>query len=67
MARRQPWLVVGTGLILGIATARFLKASSTERYYRQQQVYDAPPPSWDSSRSLIESEAARPPALAPTV
>ena len=35
--RAKPWLVVGTGLILGIATARFLKASSTERYYRQQQ------------------------------
>ena len=67
-ARRQPWLVVGTGLILGIATARFLKASSTERYYQQQQqVHDAPPPSWDSSRSLIEPEAVRPPALAPTV
>ena len=67
VARRQPWLVVGTGLILGIATARFLKASSTERYYRQQQVFDAPPPSWDSSRSRIEPDAARPPALAPTV
>ena len=67
VARRQPWLVVGTGLILGIATARFLKASSTERYYRQQQVFDAPPPSWESSRSRIESDAARPPALAPTV
>ena len=67
VARRQPWLVVGTGLVLGIATARFLKASSTERYYQQQQVYDAPPPSWESSRSRIEPEAARPPALAPTV
>jgi len=66
VARRQPWLVVGTGLILGIATARFLKASSTERYYRQQRVYDVPPPSWESSRSRIESEVARPPALAPT-
>jgi hypothetical protein len=67
MARRQPWLVVGTGLILGIATARFLKASSTERYYQQQRAYDVPPPSWEPSRSLIEPETARPPALAPTV
>lgn len=33
-ARRQPWLVVGAGLLLGIAAARFLKASSSERYYR---------------------------------
>jgi len=66
VARRQPWLVVGTGLILGIATARFLKASSTERYY-QQRMHAAPPASWESSRSLTDSEAARPPALAPTV
>ncbi len=67
VARRQPWLVVGTGLILGIATARFLKASSTERYYRRQRVYDTPPPSWHSSGRLTEPEATRPPALAPTV
>jgi hypothetical protein len=33
-ARRQPWLVAGVGLLVGIAAARFLKASSTERYYR---------------------------------
>jgi ElaB/YqjD/DUF883 family membrane-anchored ribosome-binding protein len=67
VARRQPWLVVGTGLILGIATARFLKASSTERYYQQQRMHAAPPASWESSRNLTDSEAARPPALAPTV
>ena len=66
MGRRQPWLVVGTGLILGIATARFLKASSADRYYQQQRVHEAPPASWESSRSLIVPEAARPPALAPT-
>jgi ElaB/YqjD/DUF883 family membrane-anchored ribosome-binding protein len=67
VARRQPWLVVGTGLILGLATARFLKASSTERYYRRRRLYDAAPPSWESSASLTELEATRPPALAPTV
>src|SRR3954468_18842728 len=66
VARRQPWLVVGTGLILGIATARFLKASSTERFYRQQQVYDAPPSSWESSGGLTDPDAIRPPELAPT-
>ena len=67
VARRQPWLVVGTGLILGIATARFLKASSSERYYQRQRLHDAPPPSWESSRSVIDPKADRPPALAPTV
>ena len=33
VARRQPWLIAGAGLLLGIAAARFLKASSQERYY----------------------------------
>jgi hypothetical protein len=30
--RRQPWLVLGGGVLLGIAAARFLKASSRDRY-----------------------------------
>jgi ElaB/YqjD/DUF883 family membrane-anchored ribosome-binding protein len=30
--RRQPWLVVGAGLAVGFAAARFLKASSGRRY-----------------------------------
>lgn len=30
--RRQPWLVIGAGVALGFAAARFLKASSTRRY-----------------------------------
>jgi hypothetical protein len=33
VARRQPWLIAGAGLLLGIAAARVMKASSTERYY----------------------------------
>lgn len=44
-ARRQPWLVVGGGVLLGIAAARFLKASSSERYYRTQA---AAGPRWDA-------------------
>ena len=32
MARRQPWLVVGGGVVLGFLAARFTKASSTRRY-----------------------------------
>jgi hypothetical protein len=35
-ARRRPWLIAGCGLIAGIATARFLKASSARRY----ETYD---------------------------
>ena len=30
--RRQPWLVIGAGLAVGLAAARFLKASSGRRY-----------------------------------
>jgi hypothetical protein len=42
MARRQPWLVAGAGLLLGIAAGRFMKASSSERYrYRASASYRA--------------------------
>jgi ElaB/YqjD/DUF883 family membrane-anchored ribosome-binding protein len=34
MARKQPWLIAGAGLLVGIAAARFMKASSRERYYQ---------------------------------
>lgn len=30
--RKQPWLVIGAGVAVGIAAARFLKASSQRRY-----------------------------------
>jgi len=36
MARQQPWLIAGAGLLVGIAAARVLKASSTDRYYRSR-------------------------------
>ena len=31
-ARRQPWLVAASGLVLGFAASRFMKASSSRRY-----------------------------------
>jgi hypothetical protein len=31
-ARRQPWLVAGAGLMLGFVAARFVKATSADRY-----------------------------------
>jgi hypothetical protein len=34
--RRQPWALALGGLALGIAAARFLKASSTQRYEQRQ-------------------------------
>jgi hypothetical protein len=34
MARRRPWMIAGVGLLAGIAVARFVKASSEDRYQR---------------------------------
>jgi hypothetical protein len=36
--RRQPWAVIGGGVVLGLLASRFLKASSTRRY---EERYDA--------------------------
>jgi hypothetical protein len=36
LARRQPWIVVAGGVALGFAAARFLKASSSQRYQQRQ-------------------------------
>ena len=40
VARKQPWLIAGAGLLVGIAAARVIKASGRERYYQQpRNVY----------------------------
>jgi hypothetical protein len=31
-ARRRPWMLAGVGLLAGVAAARFIKASSEQRY-----------------------------------
>jgi hypothetical protein len=41
--RQQPLLIAGAGLLLGIAAGRFLKASSTNRYYSSQQYTNGRP------------------------
>jgi ElaB/YqjD/DUF883 family membrane-anchored ribosome-binding protein len=47
-ARRRPWMLAGLGMLAGVAAARFVKASSDERYsqYRSssQQWSTASPP-----------------------
>jgi hypothetical protein len=35
--RRNPWVVIAGGVVLGIAASRFIKASSSERYERRRQ------------------------------
>lgn len=37
LGRRQPWLVLAGGVVLGVAAARFLKASSSQRYQGRSQ------------------------------
>ena len=55
VARQQPWLIAGAGLLVGIAAARFMKASSTERYYQ------------GAPRNVYAEQSLRPRAqLAPT-
>jgi ElaB/YqjD/DUF883 family membrane-anchored ribosome-binding protein len=38
-ARRRPWMLAGLGVLVGVAAARFMKASSEQRYgdYRREQ------------------------------
>jgi ElaB/YqjD/DUF883 family membrane-anchored ribosome-binding protein len=49
-ARRRPWLLAGVGLLAGAAAARFMKASSDQRY--------------DSSRALEQTGYSTAPAPA---
>jgi hypothetical protein len=38
VARRQPWLIAGAGLLVGVAAARVMKASSSQRYHQTPPV-----------------------------
>jgi len=71
--RQRPWAVLAGGLALGVVTARFLKASSRNRYQQQRsngaparaQVPQttSPPP---LSRSAVEPVASPPPTATPS-
>jgi ElaB/YqjD/DUF883 family membrane-anchored ribosome-binding protein len=37
-ARRRPWMLAGVGMLAGLAAARFIKASSDERYGNYRRV-----------------------------
>ncbi len=55
MARQQPWLIAGAGLLAGIAAARVLKASSTDRYYRTRPL--PPVSSYENARPQLSPVA----------
>jgi hypothetical protein len=68
--RQRPWAVLAGGLVLGVAAARFLKASSRSRYQRQSNgsrpaarvpQRTSPPP---VNRSAVEPVATPPPPTA---
>jgi hypothetical protein len=46
--RRQPWAVIGGGVVLGLLASRFLKASSTRRYEER----------YDSSRAQLPARTS---------
>ncbi len=41
-ARRRPWMLAGLGLLAGVAAARFVKASSEQRYGDYRQISQHP-------------------------
>ena len=45
--RRRPWVLALAGATLGLAAARFLKASSSQRYEQQKQVVFEPDTGYD--------------------
>lgn len=64
--RQRPWAVLAGGLVVGIAAARFLKASSRNRY--QQRSNGTRPaaqvPQVTPQRSAVEPVATPPPPTA---
>ena len=60
VARQQPWLIAGAGLLVGIAAARFLKASSSDRYHRAQPSYTPPRSRAWQAAPITQIDAPRP-------
>ena len=41
VGRRNPWAVIGGGIVLGFLGARFLKASSSRRFEEYRETYES--------------------------
>jgi hypothetical protein len=63
--RRQPWAVALGGLALGLVAARFLKASSSERYQSSSNGARSPSPQTQET-SVPRQEVAPLPPVEPT-
>jgi hypothetical protein len=57
--RKQPWAVIGGGVVLGLLASRFLKASSTRRYEERYDSSRAQLPARSTYGSIYESPATR--------
>jgi hypothetical protein len=63
--RQRPWAVLAGGLVVGVAAARFLKASSRGRYQQRNGSRSAAQvPQTTPRRSAVEPVATPPPATA---
>jgi hypothetical protein len=63
--RRQPWAVLAGAVVLGLAAARFLKASSRERYSSRRSSPQLPSPTEptaDTGASATRTEPVATPA-----
>lgn len=61
-ARKRPWLLAGIGMLTGVAAARFMKASSEQRYVDYRQANRRQGPSRrdiDASRSGLDVPSER--------
>jgi hypothetical protein len=65
-ARQRPWAAGGIGVVAGFVAARFLKASSENRYGDLQRSYDTGTTRDLPLRRDTEAEALLPPATADT-
>ncbi|MDQ2630906.1 MAG: hypothetical protein M3Y75_08020 [Actinomycetota bacterium] len=65
LGRRRPWAVLAGGLVVGVAAARFLKASSRSRYQQRNGTRPAAQvPQTTPRRSAVEPVVSPPPPTA---
>lgn len=48
-ARRRPWMLAGVGMLAGVAAARFMKASSEQRYGDYRRTHQQQRPTWQGT------------------
>ena len=62
--RQRPWAVLAGGLVVGVAAARFLKASSRDRYQQRNGTRPAAQAPQSPPRAAVEPVVTPPPPTA---